>query len=123
MERLTRFITRRLKLVVNEAKRTVARPWERQRLGLSLTRRRAPTGRRAAQAVKRVKTRLRTRTQRAWVRRRETLSEPVNSDLRGWLGSVGGGQTPSVLGEGDAWLRRRLRRSVWQPWGRTGDRE
>ena len=36
MESITRFITRRLKLVVNEAKSAVARPWERKLLGFSL---------------------------------------------------------------------------------------
>jgi RNA-directed DNA polymerase len=55
MERITRFITRRLKLVVNEAKSAVARPWERKLLGFSLTRHRAPKRRIAPQAVKRFK--------------------------------------------------------------------
>ena len=40
MESVTRFITTKLKLKVNEQKSAVARPWERKFLGFSFTRRR-----------------------------------------------------------------------------------
>jgi RNA-directed DNA polymerase len=109
MASITRFITKRLTLVVNEAKSAVARPWERKLLGFSLTRHRAPKRRIAPQAVKRFKKRIRTLTQRTRGRRLETLVEQVNSYLRGWHGYFGFCQTPSVFGEVDAWLRRRLR--------------
>jgi RNA-directed DNA polymerase len=123
MESITRFITKRLTLVVNEAKSAVARPWERKLLGFSCTRHRAPKRRIAPQAVKRFKKRIRTLTQRTRGRRLETLVEPANSDLRGWQGDFGFCPTPSVFGEFDAWLRRRLGSYVWKPWGRTGYRE
>jgi len=123
MESITRFITKRLKLVVNEAKSAVARPWERKLLGFSFTRHRAPKRRIAPQAVKRFKKRIRTLTQRTRGRRLETLVEQVNSYLRGWHGYFGFCQTPSVFGKFDAWLRRRLRSYVWKQWGRTGYRE
>jgi RNA-directed DNA polymerase len=123
MESITRFITRRLKLVVNEAKSAVARPGERKLLGFSFTRHRAPKRRIAPQAVKRFKKRIRTLTQRTRGRSLETLVEQVNSYLRGWQGYFGFCQTPSVFGEFDAWLRRRLRSYVWKQWGRTGYRE
>jgi RNA-directed DNA polymerase len=122
MERLTRFITTRRKRVVNDAQSAVARAWARTRRGVSLTRRRAPTRRIAPQAVTRCKKRLRTLTQRTRGRRLETLVEQVHSDLRGWPGSGGVCHTPSGFGALDAWLRRRRRRSVWKPGGRTGDR-
>ncbi len=123
MKSITRFITRRLKLVVNEAKSAVARPWERKLLGFSFTRHRAPKRRIAPQAVKRFKKRIRTLTQRTRGRLLETLVQQVNSYLRGWHGYFGFCQTPSVFGEFDAWLRRRLRSYVWKQWGRTGYRE
>jgi RNA-directed DNA polymerase len=108
MKSITWFITRRLKLVVNEAKSAVARPWERKRLGVSCTRHRAPKRRIAPQAVKRFNKRIRTLTQRTRGQRLETLVERGNSDLRGRHGYCGFRQTPSVFGEFDAWLRRRL---------------
>jgi RNA-directed DNA polymerase len=123
MKRIMRFITRRLKLVVNAAKSAVARPWERKLRGFSVPRHRAPKRRIAPQAVKRFKKRLRTLTQRTRGQRVETLVEQVNGDLRGWQGYFGFGQTPSGFSEFDAWLRRRLRRDGWKQWGRTGDRE
>ena len=123
MESLTRFITTRFKRVVNEAKSAVARPWERQLLGFSSRRHRAPKRRIAPQAVKRFKKRLRTRTQRTRGRRLETLVKQVNSDRRGWQSYLGFCQTPSVFGEFDAWLRHRRRSYGWKPWGRTGYRE
>ena len=122
MKSITRFITRRLKLVVNEAKSAVARPWERKLLGFSFTRHRAPKRRIAPQAVKRFKKRNRTLTPRTRGRRLETLVQQVNSNLRGWHGYFGFCQTLSVFREFDAWLRRRLRSYVWKQWGRTGYR-
>ena len=123
MKSITRFITSRLKLVVNEAKSAIARPWERKLLGFRLTRPRAPERRIAPQAVKRFKKRMRTLTQRTRGRRLETLVAQVHSSRRGWQGYFGCCQTPSVFGEFEAWLRRRLRSFVWKPWGRTGYRE
>jgi RNA-directed DNA polymerase len=123
LKRIPWFITRRLKLVVNDAKSAVARPWERKLLGFRVTRHRAPTRRIAPQAVKRFKTRMRTLTPRTRGRRLETLGAQVHSDLRGWQGYFGFCQTSSVFGACDAWLRRRLRSSVWKPWGRPGDGE
>src|SRR6185295_16223815 len=42
MESITRFITTKLKLKVNELKSAVARPWERKFLGFSFTTNREP---------------------------------------------------------------------------------
>jgi RNA-directed DNA polymerase len=122
LESLTRCITPRLKLVVNEAKSAGARAWERQLRGLRWTRHRAPTGRLAPQAVQRFKTRIRTLTQRPRGRRLETLVAQGTSARRGWHGDLGWCQPPAVVGEVDAWRRRRLRRSVWKQGGRTGER-
>jgi RNA-directed DNA polymerase len=117
-----RVITRRLKLVVNEANSAVARPWERQLLGVSVTRHRAPTRRIGPQAGQRFKQRIRTLTQRPRGQRLETRVQQAHSDLRGGHGACGVCQTPSVFGEFAAWLRRRLRSSVGKQWGRTGYR-
>ena len=54
MESMTRFITTKLKLKVNEQKSAVARPWERKFLGFSFTGEREPKRRIAPKAVVRV---------------------------------------------------------------------
>jgi RNA-directed DNA polymerase len=110
MQRITRFIARRLQLVVNAAKRAGARPWERQRLGCRVTRPRAPPRRIAPQAVKRFTKRRRTLTQRTRGPRLEPLVEQGTSELRGGHGACGFWQTPSGGRAVDAWPRRRLRR-------------
>jgi RNA-directed DNA polymerase len=125
MESITRFITHRLKLKVNQAKSAVARPGQRKFLGFSFTAEREPRRRIAPKAIARFKERVRGQTQRT---RGISLTQMVNdltTYLRGWLGYFGDCQTPSVLHRLETWLRRRLRSVVWKQWkrGRTRFRE
>jgi RNA-directed DNA polymerase len=64
MKSLTRFITTKLQLRVNEQKSAVARPWERKLLGFSFTNTDTPKRRIAAKAVNRFKERVRELTSR-----------------------------------------------------------
>ena len=59
MASITRFITTKLKLKVNEKKSAVARPWERKFLGFSFTANREPKRRIAPKAVLRFKEKVR----------------------------------------------------------------
>jgi len=59
MASITRFITTKLKLKVNEQKSAVARPWERKFLGFSFTANREPKRRIAPKAVLRFKAKVR----------------------------------------------------------------
>ena len=118
MAGLTAFITRRLKLKVNQAKSAVARPQERKFLGFSFTSNREPKRRVAPKARQRFKDRVREITRRT---RGVSLQEMVGKlaeYLRGWRGYFGFCQTPSVLVELDSWVRRRLRSFVWKQWKR-----
>jgi RNA-directed DNA polymerase len=62
MKSLTRFITTKLNLKVNEHNSAVDEPWELRFLGFSFTIRQTPKRRRAPKAVLRSKGRLRERT-------------------------------------------------------------
>ena len=64
MESVTRFITTKLKLQVNEQKSAVARPWERKFLGFSFTNLGNRRRRIAPKAVVRFKGRVRELTRR-----------------------------------------------------------
>src|SRR6202040_1610678 len=64
MASLTRFITTKLKLKVNEQKSAVARPWDRKFLGFSFTANREPKRRLAPKAVIRFKAKVREVTRR-----------------------------------------------------------
>ena len=125
MESITRFITHRLKLKVNQAKSAVARPGQRKFLGFSFTGEREPRRRIAPKAIARFKERIREQTSRTRGISLVQMVKEVATYLRGWLGYFGDCQTPSVLRRLDAWLRRRLRSMVWKQWkrGRTRFRE
>src|SRR5712672_2907690 len=125
MERVTRFITHRLKLKVNQAKSAVAQPRQRKFLGFSFTSEREPRRRIAPKAIARFKERIREQTRRTRGSSLAQMIKELVTYLRGWLGYFGDCQTPSVLHSLEAWLRRRLRSVVWKQWkqGRTRFRE
>jgi RNA-directed DNA polymerase len=118
MASMTRFITTKLKLKVNEQKSAVARPWERKFLGFSFTRAVMPKRRIAPKAVDRFKGRVRELTSRTRGVSVERMAEQLTRYLRGWLGYFGKCQTPSVLQSLEEWTRRRLRSAIWKQWKR-----
>jgi RNA-directed DNA polymerase len=113
------FITRKLKLKVNERKSAVAQPGERKFLGFSFTWQREPKRRIAPKAIARFKQRVRELTRRTRGVNVETMVEQLGRYLTGWRGYFGFCQTPSVLQRLDRWLRRRLRLVVWKQWKYT----
>ena len=125
MDSVTRFLTRRLKLKVNQAKSAVARPWERKFLGMSFTNARQPRRRIAPKAIARFKERIRELTSRHRGISLPQMVADTSIYLRGWLGYFGDCETPTVLQELESWLRRRLRAVVWRQWqhGRKRFRE
>jgi RNA-directed DNA polymerase len=118
MESLTRFITAKLKLKVNQQKSAVARPWARKFLGFSFTSAGIPKRRIAPKAVDRFKERIRELTSRTRGVSIERRAEDLSRYLRGWLGYFGKCETPSVLAGLEQWLRRRFRSAIWKQWKR-----
>ena len=118
MESITRFITGRLKLQVNQQKSAVARPWERKFLGFSFTNGKEPRRRIAPKAVLRFKERIRELTSRTRGVSIERMAEELSRYLTGWIGYFGRCETPSVLERLEGWFRRRLRSSIWKQWKR-----
>jgi RNA-directed DNA polymerase len=118
MASITRFITTKLKLKVNEQKSAVAEPWERKFLGFSFTRFGTPKRRIAPKAVDRFKAKVRELTSRTRGISLERMAEELAQYLRGWLGYFGKCETPSVLQSLEEWTRRRLRSAIWKQWKR-----
>ncbi len=115
MASVSRFVTKKLKLRVNESKSAVGRPEERKFLGFSITndgseRRIAPT------AIQRFKMRVRELTRRTSGMSLTHLVEPLARYLMGCRGYYRFCQTPLVLSALDAWIRRRLRMYLWRQW-------
>ncbi len=115
---ITGFITRRLKLKVNEQKSAVAQPVERKFLGFSFTGATEPKRRIAAKALVRFRQKVRELTGRTRGIGIEQMAKELASYLRGWKSYFGFSQTPSVLQALDQWIRRRLRSMIWKQWKR-----
>ena len=116
MESVTRFITQKLKLKVNEAKSAVARPQERKFLGFSFSA--GPEVKRviAPKALDRFKRRVREITRRAKGVSMKTTIEELAPYMRGWRGYFGFCETPEVLIGLTRWVRLRLRAAMWRQW-------
>jgi RNA-directed DNA polymerase len=116
MKSVSEFITKKLKLKVNEQKSAVARPRQRKFLGFSFTWQREPKRRIAPKAIARFKQRVRELTRRTRGVSVETMVAQLSRYLLGWRGYFGFCQTPTVLRSLEEWLRRRLRSLVWKQW-------
>ena len=115
MASVSRFLTNKLKLRVNEAKSAVARPEERKFLGFSIAndgseRRIAP------KALAKFKARIRDMTHRTRGNSLPQVIEDLAPYLLGWRGYFAFCQTPRVLTHLEAWIRRRLRAYLWRQW-------
>jgi RNA-directed DNA polymerase len=110
-----RFLTTQLRLKVNESKSAVARSEERKFLGFSISND-GSERRIASKSLDRFKTQVRELTQRTRGVSIEQLIEPLARYLIGWRGYFGFCQTPRVLSNLDAWIRRRLRMYLWRQW-------
>jgi RNA-directed DNA polymerase len=118
MTSIAKFITRKLKLKVNDEKSAVDRPWARKFLGFSFTWQREAKRRIAPKAIARFKQRVRELTRRTRGVSAETMVQQLSRYLIGWRGYFGFCQTPSVLQSLEAWVRRRLRSVIWKQWKR-----
>src|SRR5271169_4305085 len=121
MASVSRFLTNKLRLKVNEAKSAVARPEERKFLGFSIAndgseRRIAP------KALDKFKEQIREMTSRTRGLSLPQIIEELTPYLVGWRGYFGFCQTPRVLTNLEAWIRRRLRSYLWRQWGNGHNR-
>jgi len=107
LARLTGYLRRRLKLVVNEEKSAVGRPWERVFLGFTFTRRGWEKRRKVSDdAIKQFKYRVRSITRRTRGRAMQTVIGELAMYLRGWKGYYGFAQVKSPIQDLEKWVRR-----------------
>jgi len=116
MKSVSAFITKKLKLKVNEQKSAVSKPSKRKFLGFSFTWHREPKRRIAPKAIARFKQRVRELTRRTRGVRVETMVAQLSRYLTGWRGYFRFCQTPTVLRKLEEWTRRRLRSVIWKQW-------
>jgi RNA-directed DNA polymerase len=119
---LTRFLDRRLKLTVNDAKSAVGRPWKRTFLGYSMTSHMKPRLKVAVSSVARFKANLRALFRRGRGRSMARVIEEAMPVLRGWITYFRLAETKGVFEDLDGWFRRKLRAILWRQWNRPRTR-
>jgi RNA-directed DNA polymerase len=114
---VSRFIAGTLKLVVNEEKSEVSRPWHSKYLGFRITRYMGKTRIGIhGKSLERFRRRVRAITARERGRELTAIIGELNSLLRGWAGYFRPGLGVTLAGELDHWIRQRLRAYVWKQW-------
>ena len=116
------FLRKRLRLKVNRAKSAVARPWQRDFLGFSVTAGKRRRLRVSRKAIQRLKGKVRAITHHGRGQALVSTCSSLNRMLRGWAEYYRLAQTPSVFETLDGWIRRRLRCVVWRHWKRPRTR-
>jgi RNA-directed DNA polymerase len=116
LESLTTFLSKRLRLTVNQEKSAVDRPWKRSFLSYSVTHHKRPKLKVAPQAVKRFKQSVRELLRQGRGRRLSTVIEQLKPKLRGWINYFHLAEVKMTFELLDHWLRRRLRLLLWRQW-------
>jgi RNA-directed DNA polymerase len=110
-----RFLTRRLKLVVNEQKSHVRPARGCEYLGFTFVGNRV-TIKAAPKKLKAFKRRVRELTGRSRGISMQRRLTDLNRYLRGWIGYFGLARQFDVIADLDGWIRRRIRMCYWKQW-------
>jgi len=113
MASVTRFLERKLKLVVNQTKSKVASTNEITFLGFTF---KGASIRWSDKAFARFKQRVKELTGRSWGVSMEYRLIKLAEYLRGWMGYFGQSEYYRPIPEIDHWLRRRMRMCYWKQW-------
>lgn len=116
MASLSRFLTRKLKLVVNEHKSRVAPINNCEFLGFNF---RGTKLRWSASAFEDFKYQIRRLTGRSWGVSMDYRFHKLAQYVRGWMGYFGISDYYRPIPELDQWLRRRIRMCYWKQWRRV----
>lgn len=118
MSSLTTFIETRLKLVVNQEKSAVDRPWNRQFLGYGMSNHRTPQIKVGGKALERLKSKVRDAARKGRGRNVKRVIEDLTPVLRGWSNYFKLAEVRKPFEDMDGWLRRKLRCIMWRQWKR-----
>lgn len=123
LKSLTRFLSRKLKLTVNQSKSAVDRPWRRSFLGFTFSYRGGIRTRVSEKAEKAFKAKVRVLTRRTRGHSLQQVIAELRKYLNGWKAYYGVCEVKRPFAELDKWIRRRLRSYAWKQWGRAGYRQ
>lgn len=117
MQSVTRYLTQRLRLVVNQEKSQVVRCEQFEFLGFSFPKTRGNINL-ATKSIQRFKHRIKELTGRSWGVSMEHRLSVLRSYLRGWMGYFGLANQLKLFARLDGWIRRRIRMCYWKQWRR-----
>jgi len=118
MDSISKFITGKLKLKVNQSKSKIDRPWRCKFLGFRIIAGKQSKRSIAPSSLVRFKQRVRKLTCYRRGVTIEQMIEKLNRYLMGWRGYFSYCQSHSILQLLDCWIRRRLRCVYWRRWKR-----
>lgn len=114
---ITRFITVRLRLKVNEDKSAVSRPWLRKFLGFTFFHMYGQSKIRIhVKTIERFKRRVRQLTNRNCGKSLDQIVKELSTYLRGWWNYFRLTEARHILKALKTWIIRRLRCLVWKQW-------
>lgn len=119
MASLTEYLSKRLKLTVNQAKSAVDRPWHRSFLGYSMTFHRKPRLKVADKPVQRLKAAIKETCRRGRGRNIRKVIAEIIPKLTGWIAYFRHVEVKGLFDELDGWIRRKLRCILWRQWKRS----
>jgi len=114
MKAITKYLSKRLKLKVNEGKSAVARPWQRKFLGYSMTSEEKPRLKIAKESISRFKEKLRKEFCRGRGQSIKQVIKRITPILRGWRNYFKLSEEKSIFKQLDGWIRHKLRGIIWR---------
>jgi len=117
LNRVSTYIEKELKLVVNRTKSMATRPWKSKLLGYSFYHKKGEKGLNIAKSsIKKYKTKVREITSRSRPVAMYKRYDMLKSLNRGWYNYFKLTEARSVLEELDQWVRSRIRLCYWKQW-------
>jgi len=118
MDSAVQYLTRKLKLKVNQAKSATDRPWNRKFLGFTFTEKKGPNRIAIHESrIKRFKDKIRGLTKKM---RGSEIKESIRKKLmpivRGWTNYFSVAEWTRVTHNLDGWIRRKIRGILWRQW-------
>ncbi len=120
LKSISKYVEKKLKLKVNEAKSAVDRPWKRNFLGFSFTSQFKTRTRVGKESVKKVKAKIKKMCCRARGGNIHLFIElDLNPVIRGWSNYFKHADTNIFAKDLDKWIRHRIRVVHWRQWSRA----
>jgi RNA-directed DNA polymerase len=118
MATAVKYLTKKLKLKVNQQKSAMDNPWNRKFLGFTFTTGKAPNRIAVHESrVKRLKDKIKELTRKM---RGSQLTESIRKRVmpitRGWANYFGLAEARSIFEDLDGWIRRKIRGTLWRQW-------